>query len=160
MHTIITAALIGLQCFVVLFIALHNWIPLGNLNDVKGAHAAFPGSKLLITTLINFIPFSFGFVASAIYFGRTYPNWLMWWLWITYLLAVYGSLKAWWIPYLFRADPELAARYRVMYGATHAFVPERNGIRPNTLHVIFDVATIAVLTVLTVLSAQQGWFHS
>ena len=160
MHTITTGALVALQCFVALFVALHNWIPLGTLNDVKGAHAAFPGSKLLITTLINFIPVSFGLVASAIYFGRTYPSWLLWWLWVFYGLAVYGSLKAWWIPYLYRADPKLAARYRVMYGTTHAFLPERHGIRPNTLHVIFDVVVVAILIVLGALTAQQRWLNS
>ena len=155
MNPITEGALVGLQCFVVLFVALHNWIPLGRLNDVKGARAAFPGSKLLITTLINFTPVSIGLAASVFYFGRAYPGWLFWLLWITYGLACYGSLKAWWIPYLFRADPELAARYRVMYGTTHAFLPERNGIKPNTLHVIFDVATVALLIVLGVLTAQQ-----
>jgi hypothetical protein len=129
MTTVTQGALVGLQCFVVLFVALHNWIPLGMLNDVKGAHAAFPGSKLLVTTLINFAPFAFGLAASAFHFGRRYPEWLVWWLWITYLLACYGSLKAWWVPYLFRPDPELAARYKVMYGTTHAFLPERNASR-------------------------------
>jgi hypothetical protein len=81
----------------------------------------------------------------------------LWWLWVFYGLAVYGSLKAWWIPYLFRADPELVARYRVMYGTTHAFLPERHGIRPNTLHVIFDVVVVAMLIVLGALTAQQRW---
>jgi hypothetical protein len=156
MHPITQAALLALQCFVVLFAGLHNWIPLGTLNDVKGARAAFPGSKLLTTTLTNVIPFSIGLVASAIHFGRAFPDWLFWWLWISYGLACYGSLKAWWIPYLLRPDPELAARYRVMYPATHSFLPERNGIRPNTLHVIFDVVTVALLIVLGVVTAQQS----
>jgi hypothetical protein len=144
MHSITMSALIALQCFVVLFVALHNWIPLGKLNDVKGVRAEFPGSKLLITTLINLTLVSVGLAASAIYFGRDLPGWLFWWLWITYGLACYGSLRAWWIPYLFRAEPERTARYRVMYGTTHAFLPEHNGMRPNTLHVIFDVATVAI----------------
>lgn len=61
-----------------------------------------------------------------------------------------------WIPYLFRPKPERAARYQVMFGATHAFLPERNGIRLNTLHVIFHVATVALLIVLGALTAQQG----
>jgi hypothetical protein len=156
MHPITMGALLALQCFVVLFVALHNWIPLGTLNDLKGVRAVFPGSKLLTTTLINFVPVAIGFAASAIYFGRGYPGWLFWWLWINYGLACYGSLKAWWIPYLFRPEPERAARYQVMYGATHAFLPERNGIRPNTLHVMFDVVTVALLIVLGVLTAQQG----
>jgi hypothetical protein len=154
-HLITKGVLVALQAFVVLFAALHNWIPLGTFNDVKGARAAFPGSKLLTTTLINVIPFSFGLAASAIYFGRPYPGWLYWWLWISYALACYGSLTAWWIPYLFRSEPERAARYQVMYGSTRAFLPERNGIKPNTLHVIFDVVTIALLIVLGILTIQQ-----
>jgi hypothetical protein len=155
MHPITQGVLIALQVFVVLFVGLHNWIPLGTLNDVKGAHAAFPGWKLFATTLTNFIPFSFGLVASAIYFGRPFPAWLLWWLWISYVLACYGSLKAWWIPYLLRPNPDLAARYKRMYRATHSFLPERNGITPNTLHVIFDVATVALLIDLAVVIAQQ-----
>jgi hypothetical protein len=156
MHPITKGVLLALQCFVVLFVALHNWIPLGKLNDVKGVRAEFLGGKLLTTTLINLVPVGVGFAASATYFSRAYPDWLFWWLWITYGFACYGSLKAWWIPYLFRREPALAARYQVMYGATHAFLPERNGIKPNTLHVIFDVATLATLIVLAALTAQQG----
>jgi hypothetical protein len=156
MRTMALDALLGLQCFVVLFVGLHNWIPLGALNDVQGARAAFPGSKLLIVTLINFTPVSIGLAASLIHFRGVFPDWLFWWLWITYGLACYGSLKAWWIPYLFRADAKLAARYQVMYGATHSFLPEHNGIRPNTLHVLFDVVTIAILIALGVLTAQRG----
>jgi hypothetical protein len=155
MHPIAMGALVALQCFVVLFVAFHNWIPLGSLNDVKGVRAAIPGGKLLLTTLINVTPVAVGLAASIRYFGRAYPGWLFWWLWITYGLAFYGLLKAWWIPYLFRPDPELASRYRVMYGATHAFLPERNGLRPNTLHVMFDVATVSILIVLCIVTAQQ-----
>jgi hypothetical protein len=157
MHTFTKVLLVGLQCLVVLFVALHNWIPLGRLNDVRGVRKEFPGSKLLITTLINFTPFAFGLAASAFYFERIFPGWLLWWLWISYALAVYGSLKAWWIPYLFRPDPVLAARYQVMHGTTHTFLPERNGISPNTLHVMFDVLTLAILIVLGALTAQQRW---
>jgi hypothetical protein len=39
--------LIALQCFVVLFVALHNWIPLGSLNDVKAVRSIFPPGKPL-----------------------------------------------------------------------------------------------------------------
>jgi hypothetical protein len=155
MNPVAMGALIVLQCFVVLFVALHNWIPLGSLNDVKAVRSVFPTGKLLVTTFINFIPVAIGLAASVFYFGRGFPDWLLWFLWITYGLACYGSLKAWWIPYLFRPDPKRAARDRVMYGATHAFLPERNGIRPNTLHVIFDVVTVAILIVLAVLTIQS-----
>ncbi len=152
MHPIAKDALLALQCFVLLFVASHNWIPLGTLNNVKGVRVEFPTGKLVVTTLINFTPFAVDLAATAYYFERTFPGWLFWWLWITYGLAVYGSLKAWWIPYLFRRDPALVERYRVMYESTRSFLPERNGIRPNTLHVTFDVATVAILIVLATLS--------
>ena len=153
MHPVATIALIALQCFVVLFVTLHNWIPLGSLNNVRGVRVAFPTMKLFITTLINFTPFAVGLAATVFFYGRRYPGWLYWWLWITYGLACYGSFKAWWMPYLLRPNPTLAIRYRTMYNGTHSFLPEHNGIRPNTLHVVFDLVTIAILIDLAVLSA-------
>jgi hypothetical protein len=58
-------ALLALQCFVVLFVALHNCIPLGTLNNVKGVRVEFPTGKLLVTTLINFTPVAIGLAATA-----------------------------------------------------------------------------------------------
>src|SRR5271156_1258137 len=155
MHSAPVGTLIALECFVVLFVALHNWIPLGSLNDVKAVRSILPTGKLLVTTLINLIPVVIGLACSVFYFRRGFPGWLLWFLWIFYALACYGSLKAWWIPYLFRPDLERAARDRIMYGSTHSFLPERNGIRPNTLHVIFDIATVAILIVLAILTQQS-----
>jgi hypothetical protein len=154
MVTTVQGVLVGLECFAALFVGLHNWVSLGALNDLKGVRAEFTRGKLLVTTLTNFTPVAIGLAGSVVYFGREYPGWLIWFLWIFYLLACFGSLKAWWIPYLFRAEPERAARYQVMYGATHAFLPERNGIRPNTLHVIFDAATVAILVCLGALAGR------
>jgi hypothetical protein len=39
-----------------------------------------------------------------------------------------------------------------MFGHTHAFLPERNDIRPNTLHVILPAATLTTLVVLGALT--------
>ncbi len=67
----------ALQCFHVIFLALHDCVPLGKLNDVKGVRAANPGRKLLAATLISVTPFAIGLAASAIYyFGKVYPPWL------------------------------------------------------------------------------------
>ena len=124
------ATLIALQSFVVLFVAFHNWVPLGTLNNVKGVRIEFPTGKLLMTTVVNLTPMVIGLTLSLFYFVTGRPGWVFWWLWITYGLACYGSLTAWWIPYLLRPEPERAARYRTMYAGTHAFLPERHGIRP------------------------------
>lgn len=156
MHSISMASSLALQSFIVLFLALHDWIPLGSLSDLKGVRAAYPLAKRLVGTLISLIPFAIGLVDSVIYYGRTYPNWLYWWLWISYGLLFLGELQAWWIPYLLHPDAQRTARYHVMFGATHAFLPERNGMRPNTLHVILHAATFALLIVLAVLTAQRG----
>ena len=67
--------------------ALHNWIPLGSLNDLKGVRSVFPTGKLLVTTLINFTPVAIRLTASAFYLRRGFPGWLFWFLWILYGLV-------------------------------------------------------------------------
>jgi hypothetical protein len=156
MHPIATGALFALQCFHVLFLALHDWIPLGTFNDVKAVRATYPVRKLVAGTVISLTPFAIGLGASAINLGRAYPAWLFWWLWISYGLLFVGELRAWWIPYLFHPEPERAARYQAMFGETHAFLPERSGIRPNTLHVILHIVTLTTLVVLCGLTSQRG----
>jgi hypothetical protein len=34
-----------------------------------------------------------------------------------------GQIRAWWEPYLLQADPQRAARYRIMFGNTHCGSP-------------------------------------
>jgi hypothetical protein len=156
MRASLLSTLLALQCFHVLFLSLHDWIPLGALNDVQSARNANPGSKLFVGTLVSATPFVIG-LAGSVYFRSGYPLWLFWWLWISYGLLFIGELQAWWIPYFFRPDPAKAARYKTMFGATHAFLPERNGIRLNTLHIILHVATLSTLIVLGALTAQHGF---
>jgi hypothetical protein len=152
MYSVIQSILLALQCFHVLFLALHDWIPLGTLNDVNAVRATIPGRKLLAGTLISLIPFAIGLAASAVDFGKAYPAWLLWWLWISYGLLFFGELKAWWSPYFFRSEPERAARYSRMFNGTHTFLPERNGIRVNTLHVILHIVTLITLAALAALT--------
>ena len=151
MHPRTVGALFVLQIFHVLFLSLHDWIPLGKLNDPKAVRATISGGKLLVATLISTAPFAFGLAASAVYLGRPYPQWLLLWIGISYAMLFVGELQAWWIPYFFRAQPERAARYQAMFGGTHAFLPVHNGIRPNTLHVILHAGTFAILVVLVVM---------
>jgi hypothetical protein len=155
MYPTAIGALFGLQCFHVLFLCLHDWIPLGSLNDVKAVRAANSGSKLLLGTIVSLAPFAFGLAASAHYIGGSYPHWLLWYLGVSYGLLFLGELQAWWVPYFLRPDPARAARYHAMFGNTHAFLPARNGIRPNTLHVALHIVTLSTLVVLGVLTAGQ-----
>jgi hypothetical protein len=140
--------LLALQAFQVLFLWLHDWVPLGRLNDVEAVRREDGLKGLIRITLIQGIPWSIGLFFSVRYFGRAYPSWLDMWLWISYALLFLGQFRAWWLPYLFVPDPKRAERYRRMFGATHAFLPLRNGIVPNTAHILLHVATAATLVVL------------
>ena len=76
-HTIrqLKIALVALQGFQVLFLWLHDWDPLGSLNDI-------------------------------------------------------------------------AARYRIMFGKTHSFLPQHNGLVPNTAHILLHLSSAATLILL------------
>ena len=157
MHPVAIGALFALQCLHVLFLCLHDWIPLGSLNDVKAVRSAVPVGKLILGTLVSSAPFVFGLAASVYYLGGSCPHWLLWYLGVSYALLFLGELEAWWIPYFLRPDAVRATRYEAMFGSTHTFLPARNGIRPNTLHVTLHIATLTTLLVLGALTAQQVW---
>ena len=140
--------LIALQAVQVLILWLHDWVPLPPLNDVGAVQAADSRARLVRVTLIQSLPFTLGLVASVAAAAQGHlAGWLWPWLWISYGLLFAGELRAWWLPYLIRPEPERAARYRAMFGTTHAFLPEHFGVTPNTLHCVLHAAT--ALTVVT-----------
>lgn len=145
--------LVLLQAVQVAILWLHDWVPLTPLNDVSAVRGADSTSHLITTTLIQSVPYTIGFIFSLIGLASGFPGWLWYWLWISYGILFAGELRAWWLPYLIRPEPERAARYHTMFGATHAFLPKRNGIAPNTLHVALHVCTAWTLIVLAVLTA-------
>jgi hypothetical protein len=99
-------------------------------------------------TLIQSVPWTIGLCFSLLHFRRPYPDWLYDWLVISYGLLFIGQIRTWWIPYLFRPKPERAARYQIMFGKTHSFLPPHNGMVPNTAHILLHLATAATLIVL------------
>jgi hypothetical protein len=148
----VISAFLACQLFVVLFIALHDWLPLGRLNNLRGVQMADAKGKLVVVTALSTLPFAVGLAGSAYYAATRFPLWLVWLLWITYGAALYGMLRTWYVPYLVAAEPARAGRYQRMFAGTHTFLPTRNGIAPNTLHVVFHtvlVATIVLLVWLT-----------
>ena len=146
------SALIALQAFQLAFLLGHDWIPLGRFNDIEAVRRENTLWQLLIGTTVTSIPVAIGLGLSIHYFGYSYPTGLKIWLWLTYGILFAGELEAWWIPYVFRPDAKRAARYKAMFGHTHFFLPERNGIVPNTLHVALHTTTLATLLVLTQLN--------
>ena len=140
--------LVVLQAFQVLFLGLHDWVTLGRFNDTAAVRREIPLKLLVLTTLVQTAFFAVGLFFSIHYFGRSYPPWLTYWLWISYGILFIGEIEAWWIPYLVRPNPTRAARYERMFGTTHSFLPHRNGVVPNTAHILLHLATGATLVVL------------
>lgn len=146
----LAAILVGLQSYQVAFLWLHDWVPLGRLNDVRAVRRQDPVSRLVRVTLIQSVPFTIGLYFSARHLNGAFPGWLMLYLWISYGALFAGQLRAWWVPYLLRAEPARAERYAAMFGETHAFLPVRNGLVPNTAHITLHVASLATLIVLAI----------
>jgi hypothetical protein len=148
MPTPLVITLIGLQAIVVAFLVLHDWAPLGRLNDIAAVRAADPTARLLAVTVLSAAPFAFALGASLLYARTRFPGWLNVYLDTAYILLALGAVRAWWGPYLLWSEPARAERYEAMFGRTLAFLPTRNGIRPNTLHVAFHLVVLAILAVL------------
>jgi hypothetical protein len=72
------------------------------------------------------------------------------WPGVSYGALLYGAFRAWWLPCPCGSDQARVARYQVRFARTHALLPARNGIRPDTLHVCFHVVLIAVVVLLDV----------
>ena len=147
-NSILEVILLALQVLQVLFLWTHDWVPLGRLNDVAAVRSQDTLGRLVTVTVVQSLPWTIGLYFSVRYFGREYPDWLNSWLWISYAVLLIGQIRAWWVPYLFRPDPKRAARYRIMFGKTHAFLPVRNGLVPNTAHFMLHVCTVATLAIL------------
>jgi len=145
-------ALVVFQVMVVIFLAFHDWVALGKLNNVVGLHTVDTPGRLLLTTALSTLPFGAVLLASILFVSIEFPAWLLWWLWGTYLACAYGILRAWWMPYLGPPDPDRAKRYGIRFAGTHSFLPERNGIRPDTLHVAFHALVVAILVLLAFLT--------
>jgi hypothetical protein len=151
----IEATLIALQALQVLFLWIHDWVPLGTLNDVVAVRAQDTTGRLIRVTLLQSVPYTIGLLFSVLSFRRRFPDWLIWWLWISYGLLLLGQLRAWWIPYLFVPEPDRVVRYQSMFGKTHTFLPLRNGIAPNTAHILLHLGTAATLVTLLLLQIQS-----
>ena len=146
------ALLLALQVFHVAFLLLHDWVPLGTLNDVAAVRRESSVAKLITATVVSTLPYGIALGFSLHDQHHGYPHWLFTFLWIAYVLLLAGELQAWWVPYFRGATPERIERYAAMFGNTHAFLASRNGVRINTLHCILHAATALTLVTLAVVT--------
>ena len=146
--------LLWLQAFQVAFLLLHDWIPLGPLNDVQAVRRQNTLIAMVLGTFIGALFPTIGLVLTLKYLESSRPAWLYIYLLASYGFLFVGELEAWWVPYLVWPQPKRAARYEAMFGNTNAFLPPRNGMRINTLHFALHAATLA--TLLTLVSHFLG----
>jgi len=150
---------LALQALVVAFLLLHDWIPLGQLNNLRAIRSEDSLGRRVFVTLLPAVPAALGLYFSVLRFGQPYPDGLATLLWITYGLLVAGLIRAWWIPYLVLPDPERAARYRILFAGTHSFLPKRNGMAPDTLHTVFHLVCVSTLVALFVRDRMMHVLH-
>lgn len=122
---------------ILLIMLFHDWIDLGPFNDLEGIRARNTTEELILITGINVASIGIILLLAHLFAGKTYPLWVKLWLVIHPSCVFAGALSAWWIPYFFGTDADMVERYEIMFGDTHSFLPERNGITVNTIHVLF-----------------------
>jgi hypothetical protein len=142
--------LLVLQGIQVLFLLLHDWVPLGRLSNLEAVRASDTRARLFWTTILSALPFALVFAVCCAHGTLArWPGWLQTWLWWTYGLTLVGTVFAWWGPYLLWHSPERAERYKVRFAGTWKFLPERNGIAPDALHVLYHLCVLATVVLLT-----------
>ena len=153
---VVEVVFLSLQGIVVAFLLLHDWIPLGRLNNLAAIRGRDSLGHRVYVTLLGLVPAVVCLYLSVERFGQRYPMYVDWWLWITYGTFVLGMLRAWWLPYLVLPDARRAERYQVIFAGTHTFLPRRNGIAPDTLHTVFHLTVLATLVLFVLRGGLMG----
>ncbi|GAA0339456.1 hypothetical protein GCM10008967_32230 [Bacillus carboniphilus] len=129
--------------FILIFMIVQDWVPLGTLNDVQAVKAEHSFNQLVTITLINVAQILLLMGLVVIFMGKRYPIWVKFWLIIHQVCIFAGVLISWWIPYFFGYGAEQKVEeYKQMFGETHSFLPVMNGIVPNTLHFLFHITLL------------------
>ena len=136
-----------------LFMLVHDWIPLGSLNDIEAVAAENTKRELVMVTSIGAVQFLLLIIILLVFIGKTYPIWIKLWLMIHPSCIFIGAMLSWWIPYLFGfGAEEKLERYQMIFGNTHSFLPVMNGIVPNTLHTLFHLTLLLCIILATYIS--------
>lgn len=128
-----------IQFTLLLFMALHDWVHLPPLTDLKALTKAHTLRFRLLSSLINtfliLLPLSL-----TLYFLQHPPLWAKILTSSIYALLTLGTIAAWWIPYLFGSYSSQHKEGFIEYRDTHTFLPPiRDHVIPNTLHVLLHL---------------------
>lgn len=125
-----------LQSVLLLILVLHDWISIPPLTDIEALSKHHSVKQRLFSTCISslFVLIPLGF--SIFYYPGPFPCVVAICNAILYALLTYGTIRAWWIPYIFGSSAEHKAGF-AEYKHTHRFLPRRgDNVIPNTLHCI------------------------
>ncbi|WP_042141994.1 hypothetical protein [Paucisalibacillus sp. EB02] len=135
-------------CFILLFMIVQDWVPLGSLNDIHAIKQEKTTNELIIVTLVGVLQVAFLIFLMLLFIGKRYPLFVKLWLVIHPSCIFAGVLMSWWIPYFTGIGAtERIASYTAMFGNTHTFLPVMNGIVPNTFHILFHVTLFVCILV-------------
>lgn len=129
---------ITLQISLLLIMALHDWVEIRPLTDIRALAAQHTikdrMSASAIYSIIVLIP-----LLLTVWYQPILPYAARWCIVIMYGLLTLGTIASWWIPYIFGSSvhhKEGFAEYR----NTHTFLPRRgDNVVPNTLHCILHL---------------------
>ncbi|QUW23564.1 hypothetical protein JSQ81_08700 [Sporosarcina sp. Marseille-Q4063] len=139
-----------------LFMMLHDWVPLGSLNDIQAVSAESSKKELVIVTSIGAMQILLVMTILLFFIGKNYPIWAKLWLFIHPSCIFVGAMMSWWIPYLFGfGAEERAERYQVIFGNTHSLLPVKNGIVPNTLHSLFHMTLLLCIILVIYITSRK-----
>ena len=129
---------IVLQFLLLLIMALHDWIEIRPLTDIKALAAGHSLYGRFMTTVVNTFTVLLPLIYT-VYYGDTLPSNVCRGIAIVYGLLTLGTILSWWVPYIFGSSQKHKEGFKE-FRNTHTFLPSRgDNVIPNTLHCILHV---------------------
>jgi len=130
-----------IQCILLLFMALHDWVDIPPFTNLKALRRAHSFKFRLIGSFINAGLVIIPMIVTFLYMTSPLPLWARLLFVGIYGLITFGTITAWWIPYFgggYWVHGNKAGFEE--YQNTHSFLPTRgDNVVPNTLHVILHI---------------------
>jgi len=125
-------------------VAVHDWVPLGRLNDLSPENQPPRGTRVA-ASVGNIVPVVALFVIAIVWSDRPLPLGAA--IFAVAYIAVFVVLMwlSWYQPYFFGASEQRERDAEREYGGTVQVLPRRGThVRPNLMHVILHVLFIVV----------------
>jgi len=118
--------------------ALHDWIHLPPLTDIRELEKYSNHKSRLINSIIFFFLIFIPLLLTLLYMP-IFPLWVLISIANFYGWLTVGTIFSWWIPYFFGSSEKQKMGF-AEYHKTHHFLPRRgDNIIPNTFHVILHL---------------------